>query len=333
MNISGKTVLVVGATGLLGGCLVDTLMLRQDVFVIAMSRNLKKLNERFDGYIARKNFKIMAHDITNPLKLSRRIDFIFNAAGDVGGAAIRETPVDVISTNILGTINCLNFLKKQQRTRNCNGRIICFSSATVYKNYGDKDVVMSEEDTICTESLDALAACYLESKRMMEVLVRAYNKQYGVDVVIARLGYVYGYSKFNSEISFYQFIKMALDGIDIEIKDSRSERRDYIYVNDAVSGLLTIAEKGIAGESYNISTCGALGNFVAIDELAVLISKSVKDLSNICVEVNCNKGDGKRKPGIILYNSKLKALGWSPYYDLHRGIFETILNYIREKTL
>ena len=95
-NFSGKTVLVTGATGLIGSNIVDKFMSMGDVKVIALSRNKDKLERVFDKYLSRTNFSYIAKDICGPLDLSERIDCIFHAASPISGAVISEQPVNVI---------------------------------------------------------------------------------------------------------------------------------------------------------------------------------------------------------------------------------------------
>ena len=324
-----KTVIVTGASGLIGSHLIEQLMKIDGVYVIAMSRNEKKLKAIFGKYLLSSRLTILAHDISLPFpQIDRSVDFIFHAASPISGQSILESPVDVIEANIIGTKNCLEFLKNQQISTGIRGRLAVFSSATIYANEGERDRIVSEEETSIVDVLDAPSAPYSESKRMTEVLVKAYYKQYNVDSVIARCSYVYGYSYFAPNTAFYEFIDRACAGKNILIKNGNMAKRDNIYVDDVVEGMLYLGTYGESANSYNLSSGGEMGNFVAADEMAYIIVETINREFGSNVEIHYETAKCQsRKPGIILDNSKIKSLGWSPKTSIEQGILETIKKY------
>ncbi len=330
--LDGKTALVTGATGLIGSNLCYEILSKSTAKVIALSRSKDKLEKVFGEYLSKPNFSYIAKDICEPLNISERIDCIFHAASPISGAVISEQPVNVILPNIEGIKNCLDFMKNQEQTTGIKGRIIVFSSATVYSNNIVSDRTVSEDDTECETKINAPNAPYADSKRMSEILASAYCKQYGVDAVIARIGYVYGYCKELPNTAFYSFIKTALDGQDIAIKNPSMARRDNIYIDDVISGLFTIYERGVSGEAYNISSAGEKGNFAAADEMAGIITDIVnkEKMTEKTVSINYLSDEKPRQPGIILCNTKLKSFGWTLKNSLYDGIEKTIEKYVEE---
>ena len=331
MNIfEHKTVLITGATGLLGTHLVKKLLGYEDCKIIALGRNLQKLSEVFENYHGLGELKLMEGDVAEKMpQVDREIDFIFHAASPIAGDVIRNYPVSVIKPNILGTINCLEYLKKEKEEKGRNASMVVFSSATVYANLTEEDYCVSEKETSVADTLDAANAPYCESKRMAEVIARSYAKQYGVNVFIARFSYLYGYSKQAPNTAFYEFINKAVNGESLLLNSSSAPRRDNIFVDDAIDGLLCLCEKGNAGESYNISSGGDKGNFAAIDEIAHAIAASAnKNVEGACVNVSFREKAERRKPGLMLANTKLKALGWSIGNSLEAGIEKTLKAYL-----
>lgn len=334
---SEKTVLVTGATGLIGSHIVDELMKMGNVKVIALSRSAEKLEKGFAEYIGNKNFSYIAQNVTEPLNLEEEsVDYIFHAAGPMEGKIIANYPVDVIKPNILGTMNCLEFLHKQQETKGIKGRMVLFSSVTVYGNNTETDIRVKETDTQVTEVLESGSAPYSQSKRMSEVIALAYAKQFGVDVVIARFSTVYGNTRFIPDTAFYEFINKSVAGENIVLNGSGFARRDNIYVDDAVKGVLVLAISGLAGEAYNVSSGADMGNFLAVDEIAQVISQTANKkygrLKENSVRVLCNnQSNNKRKAGVILDNTKLQVLGWQLEHSFADGISKTLANYNRGK--
>lgn len=328
-----KVILVTGATGLIGSHIVDNLMKNEQNTVVALSRNEEKLKNGFKEYLQLNNFKYIASDITEDIqdKLDGyKIDYIFHAASPMEGKVIQNFPVNVITPNLNGTINCLEILRKQKEKENYKGRLILFSSVTVYANATDHDVIVSEEDTNVTEKLDSISAAYSQAKRMSEVIAQAYRRQYDVDVVIARLSTVYGNTRFKPDTAFFQFINTALNHNDIIMNSSGIGRRDNIYIDDAVDGLIKICNLGENGQAYNISSNGDLGNYLAIDEIGQAIIDDV-NLRGANVKLIYRENEQQqRKPGLRMDNSKLKKLGWDIQTNFKEGIHKTISEIIKE---
>lgn len=102
---SGKTILVTGATGLIGSNLIDTLMKIEGVKVIALSLTEEKLKRSFKKYIGNENFRYIARDISLGLEdIEETIDICFHAAGSTEGSKVSNYPVDIIMPNLIGKI-------------------------------------------------------------------------------------------------------------------------------------------------------------------------------------------------------------------------------------
>ena len=105
-------------------------------------------------------------------------------------------------------------------------------------------------------------------------------------------------------------------------------KRDNIYVDDVVKGLLLIAAKGLRGEAYNISCNSDLGNYAAIDEIAHTITEVVSQLYNKKISISYKEPSTAAHPhGIRLDYSKLASLGWRPLVSLFEGIESVLKQY------
>lgn len=322
-TFAAKRVLVTGATGLIGYNLINRLIAVPDIEIIAMARSAQRLESTF----AEMPVKTIAHDITQPLDPSLgHLDFIFHAASPTSGIAIRETPVDVISANLSGVTNCLEYIRHQH-----DGKVVIFSSVTVYAKNGDAHIAV-EDHTADAENLGSPSAPYSESKRMTEVIARAYNRQYGTDITIARLSTVYGYSPNPADSAFFEFISKAIAGQDIAVHTHGLPRRDNIYVDDAINALLLLCAMPSTLSIYNISSNGDLHNYASIDEIAEIIALEATSMHDQPIRVIYETRQD-RPEGIRLANARLKTHGWEISTSLKDGIRRTIKKYMDVKNL
>lgn len=326
-GFQGKRILVTGATGLIGHHLTTRLMQEPGLSLVATGRSREKLARSFPDLLGKKGFEIAEHDAAQPLPDTLGpFDYIFHAAGPMERKIVENRPADVILPNILGTRHCLEQLRRQAEQDGKPGRLVVFSSVTVYGNNGtDGDRRVCEEDSRGADALETPGACYSESKRMSEVLARAYARQYGTDSVIARFSTVYGYTRNIPDTAFFEFIRKSMQGEDIVLNGSAFPRRDNIFIEDAVEALLAVALQGSCAEAYNISSNGEGGNFAAVDELAECIARAAAERTGKRPVKVVRKDDGAaRKPGLLLDNTKMHGLCSLRITPLEEGIRKTL---------
>lgn len=320
--LQGKTVLITGATGLLGSNLAKECLDRR-ARVIALGRSEEKFKRCFAEYYGTGAIVFVATDISDmDLRLNEPVNYIFHAAGSIEFSTIVNRPMDIIAPNVMGTISCLNLLRAQEQGGN-HGRLVYFSSEAVYGKDGT-DRTVSEDDTGYTDSIQMARTPYSHSKRMAEVIVNGYVKQYDVDAVNVRLSWIYGNAKYRPKQALFDFIQQVLEGKDIIIRNPNTPRRDNLYMADAMSALLLVAKKGISGEAYNISSNGDKGNYAGADEIAEvivdIINKKYGKNSKVIYEFQPSKREG----GVKMDNSKLKRLGWDVSVSLYEGMSKLI---------
>lgn len=319
-ELDGKTILVTGATGLIGSAIIDAIFYHNKfasskINVIAVSRTEEKIKERFSDYLLDDNFSFYAHDIINSLDVSQRIDFIIHAASNANPKFFSEKPVDTMLGNIFGANNLLNLCIKN------NSKFLYVSSGEVY-GIADKQVNGFTEDYSGYVNSLNFRSCYPNSKRATETLCVSYKQQYGINVVIARPCHIYGATALSSDKRIHKvFMEQALNGNDIILKSDGKQMRSYCNVIDAVSGLLIILIKGISGEAYNISVPNSN---ISIYELASIIAKNAKVDVKFDLPTNIEKQVFNPMNNAVLNSDKLLNLGWNPKYDAENGINNTM---------
>lgn len=332
-----KRVLVTGATGLIGYNLVTSLVGVEGIAVIAHVRDLTKAKRTFIEYLRHPSISFVVGDVKEPIDHKvGLVDYIFHAAGPQENDIILNDPVGVICTNLFGVKNCLEYLKCQELEYGSAGRLICFSSVTIYQNPIEGTLLVTESDTHYAPKLSQANASYAESKRMIEVLCSSYNKQHGVDVVIGRLSTVYGFCPNPTNTAFFEFIISAVNHGQVRLQNRNGPRRDNIYVDDAIRGLLKVALDGKSGEIFNISSSGDLGNFASVGDFATKIAQYsgatlLEDQKASSTQET--RGWKSAHKELLLSNQKLVSLGWSLETELFEGIRRSLQLFEDSKNL
>ena len=314
--LSGKNILVTGATGLIGGCLVDVLMSNPhiDYHVYASGRNAKRAGRRFARYAGHAHYHFIRHDVTEALDSQIDFHYIVFAASNASPGFFAKQPVEVIKSNIIGVANSMEYGLSHGMQR-----LLYVSTGEVY---GEGDGRVFTEDYSGYVNPLNPRSCYPSSKRAAETLCASYAAEYGADVVIARPCHTYGPFFTESDNRVYaQFIRNVLHGDDIVLKSTGAQYRSWCYVVDCVTALLYILLKGKCGEAYNIADPGS---DITIRELAEMTArignkKVVFDLP----DSEESKGYNPVKRSIYSAD-RLSALGWTVEGNIHDKMRKTI---------
>lgn len=314
LPLNKGSVLITGATGLIGSCIADILLEANrngaQFEIFTMSRSLEKIKKRFNGYVIP-----IIQDVTEPLDEKNKFDYIIHCASNADPRSYSTNPVETMLTNIVGNKNVLDYCKLHKSTR-----LILTSTFEVYGTIDGVSVYKENMSGVIDQTI--LRNGYPESKRSCELLLRSYVDEYNINAVIVRLPSVYGPTMLKSDSKAHaQFIKNVLNREDIVLKSKGSQKRTYTYVIDAVSGIFKVLFEGEVGEIYNISNEKSIASIADVAKVCAEIA-GTKVIFELPDEVE-SKGFSRSKD-CILDNSKLKALGWNAKYSLKEGLLETI---------
>lgn len=322
-EIKNSTVVVTGATGLIGTVIIDSLMygnkyLNSQITIVAVSRKKQNIEDRFHHYLDDPYFRMSISDISDPAFITSfsGIDYIIHLASNTHPKLYQTKPIETIETIIQGTRNVLELAAK-----NDIKRLINASSVEVYgENRGDVDR-FSEEYLGYIDS-NTLRAGYTESKRLAEAFIQAYISEKDVDALSIRFGRVYGATFLNSDTkSTSQFIRSAVSGDDIILKSKGMQEYSHVYVADAVSATLLLLTRGERGEAYNVSH----NEVKTLGEVAGIIA----EISGSPVEYNIPSNSTETGASVVqkalMDNSKIEIqTGWAARYDIREGMRRTI---------
>lgn len=318
-EMKGTTVLVTGATGLIGVSIVRALVAIGDIKVIAHVRNREKAEEIY-GALLQKNVELYVDDITKEINVSENIDYIFHCASITTSKTMIEKPVETICTSVEGTKNILELAKNKK-----SKSVIYVSSMEMYGAFNNLNHDVTEKDLGYVDNLK-IRSNYPESKRLCENMCIAYMSEYNIPVKIARLAQTFGAGILPGENRvFAQFAKSAIKGEDIVLHTKGISEGNYCYTRDCITGLLTILLKGKNGEAYNVSNPES---HITIADMAYMVAdKSAEGRIKVVFDIPSeNKFGYAADTKMKLNSSKLQALGWKPEIGLEEAYKRMILD-------
>lgn len=318
-----------GATGLIGSALVDLFMAEGLHDVYAAGRNEERAGRRFAKYTGNSRFHFLRHDVCQPLHGDTCYHFVIHAASGADPRSFSTDPVGVMTANIDGVRNLLDYGRNHGMER-----LLYVSSGEVYGKSVECCAGWTEDESGYVNPME-VRSCYPSSKRAAETLCVAYAAQYGLDVVVARPCHTYG-ANFteNDNRAYAQFMRNVTNGEDIVLNSDGSQYRSWIYVKDCAEALRVILYKGVNGAAYNVADEQSC---VTIRRLAEIIAEAggrkviVKQLTphsslptphsplNKAPHSTLNKASHS-----TFSTSRLRALGWQPQFTLVQGISECL---------
>jgi nucleoside-diphosphate-sugar epimerase len=314
-----KTILLTGVAGFIGSKTAECL-LSADYRVVGVDNLNDYYDPRLKNYHLKSlknnpNFHFLKIDIEDKEKLESLFEkenflAVINLAARAGVRYSIENPKIYFTTNVLGSLNLLELMKKFRV-----GKYILASTSSLYA--GQK-MPFSEELPV-NEPISPYAA----SKKAAEALAFTYHHLFDIDVSILRYFTVYGPAG-RPDMSVFRFIKWVDEKKPIELFGDGEQSRDFTFVDDIARGTVAALEP----LGFEIINLGGGKKPVKINRMIKLIEKYLDKKANI-KHLPVNKADMEATSADIQKAKRL--LNWQPEVNFDKGIKGTVDWYLENK--
>ncbi|MDE6310883.1 MAG: NAD(P)-dependent oxidoreductase [Muribaculaceae bacterium] len=321
-RLRNSTILVTGATGLIGSVFVKCLAgLDAGIRFVLPVRNAEKAAEIFEAELASGSVTIVESKLTEFFSTaSDRCDYILHCASPTDGKYMCAHPTETFMLAVDSTRALLDYSR-----RHGTKGIVYLSSIEQYGQM-NSDAPIAEEMEGYVDRQSPRSS-YALGKQAAEYLCYCYATEYGMPVKTARLTQTFGAGiRKDDKRVFAQFARSVIEGRDIVLHTEGVSAKPYCYTTDCVSALIHILLKGQAGEAYNVATPGS---YITIRGLAELCRNCFNPAMGVRVQPLENAGYAP-DTRVNLDSGKLLAMGWTPRYGL-REMMGRLIDYLQEE--
>lgn len=318
-RLSGRDVLVTGATGLVGRHVVELLLALGDrgpERVTIVTRDPARAATAFGDAIDRLD--VITGDVGSLDTDRLESNLVIHAASPATPSDFAKSPVGVIRSNVHGTERLLELCRRT------GGYLAFVSTMEIYgivpRPSDSDDVTLAEDDYGAVDPMDPRSA-YPESKRLGESLLVAHAREFGVRSDSIRLTHTYGAGASASDDRVQvQFARAAAAGEPIVLKSDGSMRRTYTYATDAAMAILCVAATAAdrtEPEAFNVADQDCK---VSIRELAeAMLVGADRPATDLQFDIDPDAMWSKVPGGTYVDTTRIRSLGWRPAFDLATG--------------
>jgi CDP-glucose 4,6-dehydratase len=311
-----RSTLVTGATGLLGGWLVERLA-EAGAQVVCLIRDWVPQCELVrSGRI--EGVKVVRGDLRDRELLERtlgeyEVESVFHLAAQTIVGIANRNPVSTFESNIRGAWNMLEACRRSPLVR---GVVVASSD----KAYGDQAALPYTEDAPLQGRHP-----YDVSKSCADLLAQSYAATWDLPVAVSRCGNFYGGGDLNWNRIVPGTIRSVLRGEAPVIRSDGSYIRDYFYVEDGAAALMLLGERvagcpELHGRAFNFS------NELQITVLE-MVERILKRMGSSLVPSIRNEAANEIRHQYLSAARARRILGWGPLFTLDEGLDRTIAWY------
>ena len=310
-GIGEKTILITGASGLIGGYFIACLKYLSQRCNIKFTTVALMRNEP-PAYVKELlnfgNVEVYRGDLTDAdfISMLPKADIIIHAAGYGQPGRFLQEKIKTLKLNTFSTFMLFDTLAD-------NGKFLFISTSELYSGLNNPPF---KEHEIGTTNTDHPRACYIEAKRCGEAICDSYRKK-GIDAKSVRLSLAYGPGTRKGDTRVLNsFIEKALSG-QITLLDQGQAKRTYCYISDAIEIMWQVL---LFGKEHVYNVGGE--SRTTIRELAHKIGNYLK----VRVQFPKDAADMAGAPDDVYLDltKALKEFGKNKYVSLDEGLANTI---------
>ena len=330
--------LITGGAGFIGSALIRHALLEcptpfriTNLDCLTYAGNLSSLQPVADH----PDYQFVEGDIRHFSQLQQIIaatqpDAILHLAAESHVDRSIDGPDDFIQTNIVGTFNLLqasrDYWQQLPETRRRQFKLVHVSTDEVYGDLEHSAAAATEQNAYSPSSP------YSASKAAADHLVRAWHRTWGLPVVITNCSNNYGPCQFPEKLIPHMILN-AISGRPLPVYGNGLQIRDWLFVDDHARALLTVAQQGVPGETYNIGGNCEKTNISIVETLCSLLEelapnkpKGIQHYRDLIRFVEDRPGHDRR---YAINCDKIKQqLGWEPTENFESGIRRTVEWYL-----
>lgn len=313
------SLLIIGGTGFFGKSILDSFKRKQlDRWkinkIIIIARHVEQFKKNYPE-LSFYGVDFLTGDIST-IDFLPEADFVIHAAASTDASNYLYHGEEEKSKIIAGTLNFCKLAEKFLK----KSKIIYCSSGAVYGHQPENLKYLKETDNLGDISkLDDIKKSYAYAKRDSEAAIRELGKK-DINVSIARcFTFVGKHLPRDQHFAIGNFIADGINGRDIDVKTDRLVSRSYMYADDLVEWLLTIADKSLPNcPMYNVGSDSEI-------EIRVLanITSQIFNVSLKTVEINISTIEDRYIPSI---EKAKKELGLTNNYGIKESILMSVRN-------
>lgn len=341
------TILVTGGAGFIGSALVRYLINTSEFKVV----NLDKLTyagnlESLETVAGNSNYFFEQVDICDAVEVQRVFDehrpnLVMHLAAESHVDRSIDGPEDFIKTNVMGTCALLEAARKYwQGLADGEKAQFRFHHVSTDEVYGDlphpDDAGVSVADLPLFNETTAYAPSspYSASKAAADHLVRAWQRTYGLPVVLSNCSNNYGPYHYPEKLIPLTILN-ALDEKQLPVYGSGSQIRDWLYVEDHVRALVLVATAGALGETYNIGGHNEKRNIEVVQEICAILDdlapRANRQLSYVELVTHVSDRPGHDRRYAIDASKIERELDWRPQETFQSGLRKTVQWYLNNQ--
>lgn len=329
--------LVTGGAGFIGSAVIRYLLINTEHAVVNVDKLTYAGNlESLDDVSNSDRYTFEHVDICDRNELDRvftthQPDIVMHLAAESHVDRSIDGPLAFIQTNLVGTYTLLEAIRSYHSTMDSGRRgNFRFHHISTDEVYGDLEGPL---DLFTEDTSYAPSSPYSASKAGSDHLVRAWNRTYGLPVLITNCSNNYGPYHFPEKLIPLMILN-ALEGKPLTVYGKGDQIRDWLYVDDHARALYKVAIEGAIGETYNIGGHNEKKNIEVVRTICSLLDEIVPDSpfvphAELISHVKDRPGHDLR---YAIDAGKIeRELGWKPEETFETGIRKTVEWYLENQ--